>query len=318
MTQSSCSFDDIKCASRRIAGRVERTPLITSGSLDGKTEAKLFFKCENFQSAGVFKSRGAVNAVFSLSEEEARAGVLTHSSGNHAAALARAARLRSVQAYLVMPSNAPVAKRTAVERYGGKIIECGPTLEARESTAARVQAETGSVLIHPYDDDRVIAGQGTVGLELLQDAPDLDVIFCPVGGGGQLSGVALAAKAMAPRVRIIGVEPEGADDAYRSFKTGRLIPQEAPDTIADGLRTSLSERTFRIIQTHVSDIVCVSDAEIVAAMRLLWEVLKVVVEPSGAVAFAGALRIRADFRSRNVGVLISGGNLDLDKLPWQT
>jgi threonine dehydratase len=312
----SLSLDDIRAAHARIADKIHRTPVVTSGSLDALTGARLFFKCENLQKAGAFKARGATNAVFLLSEEEARNGVATHSSGNHAAALARAAKLRGIPAYIVMPNNAPKVKGASVSRYGGKVIYCEPTLESRESTAARVVAETGATLIHPYNDLRVMAGQGTSALELLEDVPDLDLILCPVGGGGNISGMSVAAKGLKPEIRVIGVEPLGADDASRSLRSGRIEPMTHPKTIADGLRSSLGDKTFAEIRRHVDDIVTVPEVAIVQAMRLLWEVTKLVVEPSGAVAFAAMLGDQLDVKRKRVGILLSGGNVDLEALPW--
>ena len=298
-------------ARARIADKVSRTPVFTSATLDALHRAQLYFKCENLQKCGAFKARGATNAVFALSEDEAQRGVATHSSGNHAAALARAARLRGIRAYVVMPENAAQAKRAAVSRYGGEITWCAPTLAAREVLSA-----TGATLVHPYDDLAVMAGQGTAAAELLEQVPDLDLVLCPVGGGGLLSGTAVAAKALSPGIRVIGVEPAGADDAARSFRAGRIFPSVDPHTIADGLRSSLGERPFAEIRRRVDDIVTVPDEAIVAGMRRLWEVLKIVVEPSGAVPYAALLARRAELRGRRIGIVLSGGNVDLDHLPW--
>ncbi|MDB6091408.1 MAG: serine dehydratase [Gammaproteobacteria bacterium] len=306
----------IQEARARILGKVHRTPVMTSETLDSQANAQLHFKCENFQKAGAFKARGATNAVFALSDSEARSGVATHSSGNHAAALARAAGLRGIPAHIVMPNNAPQAKQASVRRYGGRIVFCEPTLQARESTVEQVLAETGATLIHPYNDLRVMAGQGTTAVELLEDLPDLDVILCPVGGGGQLSGIAVAAKTMKPTVRVIGVEPAGADDAARSFTSGQIVPMLNPQTIADGLRSSLGDKSFAEIRRHVDDIVTVSEESIIQAMRLIWEVLKIIVEPSGAVAYAAIVEGTLDVQGKRVGLVLSGGNLDLDSLPW--
>ncbi|HYL02182.1 MAG TPA: pyridoxal-phosphate dependent enzyme [Steroidobacteraceae bacterium] len=305
-------------ARARIAPWVNATPVLTSATLDEKSGARLYFKCENFQKSGAFKARGAANAVFSLSDSEVRHGVATHSSGNHAAALARAARLRGVPAHIVMPRNAPAAKRAAVERYGGTITWCEPTLAARERAAAEVLAATGATLVHPYDDLRVMAGQGTVAVELLSAVPDLDLLLCPVSGGGLLGGCAVAARTLRPGIRIVGVEPAGADDAARSLRAGRILPNEHPDTIADGLRASLGERPFAEIRRYVDDIVTVPDSAIVAAMRELWEVMKIVVEPSGAVAWAAIAAGALATRGARVGLVLSGGNLDLGSLPWIT
>jgi threonine dehydratase len=308
----------IEEARARIAGKVHVTPVLTSATLDALAGAQLFFKCENLQKCGAFKARGATNAVFSLPPEAAQRGVATHSSGNHAAALARAARLRGVRAYVVMPENAAAAKRAAVTRYGGEITWCAPTLAARESTVREVIAATGAMLVHPYDNLTVMAGQGTAAAELLEQVPDLDLILCPVGGGGLLSGTAVAARRLRPAIRVVGVEPAGADDAARSFRAGHIIPSTSPSTIADGLRSSLGERTFAEIRAHVDDIVTVPEEAIVAAMRRLWEVLKIVVEPSGAVPYAALLEPHALPHGARIGLVLSGGNVDLDRLPWST
>jgi threonine dehydratase len=310
------TWDLIQEARARIKGKVHRTPVMTSETLDSFAGAQLYFKCENLQKVGAFKARGATNAVFALSDAEAIKGVATHSSGNHAAALARAAKLRGITAHIVMPTNAPKAKQSSVSRYGGKIIFCEPTLEARESTVARVIAETGATLVHPYNDLRVMAGQGTTAVELLEDYPDLDVILCPVGGGGQLSGIAVAAKTMKPTVRVIGVEPAGADDASRSFRSGHIVPMVNPKTIADGLRTSLGEKPFAEIRRYVDDIVTVSEDAIIASMRKIWEVMKIIVEPSGAVPYAAITAERLPVKGQKIGIVLSGGNLDLDSYPW--
>lgn len=313
---SGLTWSLVQEARERIAGKVDVTPVLTSSTLDAEAGAQLHFKCENFQKSGSFKARGATNAVFALSPEEARRGVATHSSGNHAAALSRAARVRGVPAYIVMPDNSPQAKRAAVARYGGEITYCQATLAARESAARELVAATGATLIHPYDDLAVMAGQGTAVVELLTQVPELEVILCPVGGGGLLSGTAVAAKALKPSVRVIGVEPAGADDAARSFRAGRILPIVKPDTIADGLRASLGERPFAVIRRLVDDITTVSDELIVRAMRRIWEVMKIVVEPSGAVPYAALLSARTELRDRRVGLILSGGNLDLERLPW--
>jgi threonine dehydratase len=309
----------IREAHARIRDKIHRTPVMTSETLDRLTGYRLYFKCENLQKVGAFKARGATNAVLLLTEEEAARGVVTHSSGNHAAALARAAGLRGIPSYIVMPNNAPAAKQAAVRRYGGEIVLCEPTLAARESTAREVMAKTGAAFIHPYDDLRVMAGQGTSAIELLEDVPDLDMIFCPVGGGGQLSGIAVAAKGLKPDIRIIGVEPAGADDAARSLKAGHIIPVTNPKTIADGLKTSLGGKPFAEIVRLVDDIVTVQEESIVRAMRLIWEVLKIIVEPSGAVAFAALIEERSTpgGEAVRIGIILSGGNLDLERLPWQ-
>jgi len=306
----------IEQARERIAGKVNLTPVLTSTTLDGLCGARLFFKCENFQKGGAFKARGATNAVFALPEAEARRGVATHSSGNHGAALARAAALRGVHAYVVMPDNTAQAKRAAVQRYGAEITWCAPTQAARESTVRQVLAVTGATLVHPYDDLLVMAGQATAAVELLTAVPNLDVLLCPVGGGGLLSGTAVAAQKINPTLRVIGVEPAGADDAVRSLRAGRIVPRENPDTIADGLRATIGERPFAEIRRLVEEIITVTDPAIVRAMRQMWEVLKIVVEPSAAVPYAALLEAPPALRGRRIGIIVSGGNLDLDHLPW--
>ena len=308
--------DDILEAGRRIGPFINRTPVLTCGTLDAMSGASLFFKCENFQKAGAFKARGAMNAVLSLSEEEAKKGVATHSSGNHAAALSLAAARRGIPAYVVMPSNAPPVKVAAVRGYGGRITFCEPTLEARETGLAAVIGETGATAVHPFDDRRVVAGQGTAAMELLEDHDDLEVIAAPVGGGGLLSGTSIAARAKGRRRAVYGCEPRNADDAQRSFRSGKLVPSVNPDTIADGLRTSLSPLTLSIIMENVEDIVTVSEDEIVAAMRLVFERMKIVIEPSSAVAVAAALSGRMNVTGKKAGIIISGGNVDTAALPW--
>lgn len=308
---------DIRAAHARIRPYVHRTPVLTSASLDALIGARVHFKCENFQRAGAFKARGAHNAVFSLGDAEASRGVVTHSSGNHGASVALAARNRGIPAFIVMPRNATQAKIRAVERYGGHVTLCEPTQASREQTAERVRGETGAHFVHPYDDLRVIAGQGTTALELIEDVPDLDVIVCPVGGGGQLSGVAVAAKGLRPGIEVIGAEPAAADDAAQSFHAGRLIRSPDPQTIADGLRSaSLGELPYALIRGHVTDIVTASETAIVRAMRLVWEVLKIVIEPSSAVPIAALLEHARPVEGCRIGVILSGGNVDLDRLPW--
>lgn len=303
---------DICAAAERIAPFAVRTPVVTSRNIDRQLGMRIFFKCENLQRAGAFKLRGATNAVFSLSAEEASRGVATHSSGNHGAALALAARERGITAHIVMPRTSVAVKVAAVRGYGGQITFCEPTLPARESTLGAVVEETGATFIHPYRDPRVIAGQGTAALELLADVPSLDLILAPVGGGGLLGGTALCAKAHG--VPVIAAEPAGADDAYRSFRAGELIPQTNPKTIADGLLTSLAPITFAILREAVDDVVTVSEAAIVEAMRLVWTRTKLIIEPSAAVPIAALLEGKA--RAERVGVILSGGNVDLDNLPW--
>jgi len=311
------TFADIRDAAGRIAPYAHRTPVLTCESLDASSGAHLFFKCENFQKAGAFKIRGACNAVMSLSEEQARRGVATHSSGNHAAALALAARFRGIPAHVVMPNNAPAVKRCAVTAYGGLVTLCEPTLASRETTAARVIQETGAVLVHPYDDPVVMAGQGTVALELLEQAPGLEAVVVPVSGGGLISGIALATAAISPETSVFGAEPAQADDAFRSLRAGHLVAPGPANTIADGLRAVLSERTFAVIQQHVRDIITVTETQIIEAMRLVWERMKIIVEASSAVALAAVLARPEIFRGRRVGVVLSGGNVDLEALPWQ-
>jgi len=315
---SGLTWELITEARERITGKVNLTPVLTSSTLDGLTGARLHFKCENLQKGGAFKARGATNAVFALSEREARRGVATHSSGNHGAALARAAALRGIRSYVVMPDNTAQAKRDAVARYGAEITWCAPTLAARESTVRQVLTSTGATLVHPYDDLRVMAGQGTAAVELLEAVPNLDVLLCPVGGGGLLSGCAVAARTIKPDIRVIGVEPSGADDAARSLRAGSIVPVEHPNTIADGLRATIGERPFAEIRRLVAEIVTVTDEAIVRAMRQMWEVLKIVVEPSGAVPYAALLDAPAALRGRRIGIIVSGGNLDLDHLPWSS
>ncbi len=309
---------DIQEAARRIEGIVHRTPVLSSSAINEATGARIFFKCENFQKVGAFKMRGATNAVFSLPDEEVGRGVATHSSGNHAQALALAARLRGTQAFVVMPSSAPQVKRAAVEGYGAEIITCEPTLAARESTLAEVVARTGAHFIHPYDNPRIIAGQGTAALELIGEVSDLDVVMAPVGGGGLLAGTAISTAALAPQAVVIAGEPLGADDAARSLAAGHIIPSENPQTIADGLLTSLGGLNFPIIQKHVQAIWTVTDDQIIAAMHLVWERMKIIIEPSSAVPLAAVLAHGDDVAGKKIGIILSGGNVDLSNLPWQT
>lgn len=289
---------------------------MTNASIDEAAGASLFFKCENLQRTGAFKLRGALNAVYSLDDEQILRGVATHSSGNHAAALTYAARLRGAKATVVMPSNANAVKRAAVVHYGGEVIECEPTQDARESTLAAIVEERGLTPIPPFDDVRVIAGQGTAALELLEQAPELDTVVAPVGGGGLLGGTAIAVTHASPGTQVIGAEPETVDDTYRSFQAGRILPVHNTDTIADGLRTTVGAITFPIIRRHASQIVTVSEAMIVDAMRLVWQRMKIVVEPSAAVALAAVLKERKALKGQRIGIVFSGGNVDLDALPW--
>lgn len=309
-------FADVEKAHQLVRKYAHRTPVFSSSGINAILGADLYFKCENLQKVGAFKFRGACNAVFSLSEEDAAKGVATHSSGNHAAALALAAKMRGVAAHIVMPSNSPEIKKKAVAGYGAQITFCEPTLQARESTLAAVIEKTGATEIHPYNNFMVIAGQGTAAKELIEDAGDFDVIMAPVGGGGLLSGTAISAKHLLPACKIIAAEPAGADDACRSFYAKRLIPSENPRTIADGLLTSLGERNFAIIRDKVDDIVTVSEEAIVEAMRMIWERMKIIIEPSSAVPLAAILENKLDVRSQKVGIILSGGNLDLGKLPF--
>lgn len=305
-------------AMKRIKPYVNRTPLLTCATLNEMTGGNLFFKCENFQKAGAFKSRGATNAVFQLDPHEMTKGVATHSSGNHAAALALAAKRRGIKAYIVMPENSNKIKIKAVEGYGGIITFCKPTLQAREQTLQKVISKTGAIEIHPYNDTRIIAGQATATLEMLEDYPDINLIIAPVGGGGLLSGTALAASFFSKHTKVIAAEPKHADDAYQSFKAKTFIPSVNPDTLADGLRTSLGTLTFPIIFEYVNDIVTVSEEGIIKAMRLIWERMKIIVEPSSAVTMAAIMEGKINVQGRKTGIILSGGNVDLDNLPWQS
>jgi threonine dehydratase len=310
------TLEIIRAAARRIEPFVHRTPVLRCDSLDRLAGAELFFKCENLQKVGAFKARGAHNAVFSLDDEIAARGVATHSSGNHAQALSLAARNRGVEAHVVMPSNSAAVKVEAVRGYGASITFCEPTLEARETTLDEVVRRTGAAFVHPYDNYAIIAGQATAALELLEQVPELHVVMAPVGGGGLLSGTALATHYLSPATRVIAAEPAGADDAYRSLEAGRIIPQTNPQTIADGLRTSLGERNFPIIAEHVERIVTVGEQGIVDAMRAIWERMKSIVEPSSAVPLAALLEGGVDLAGLRVGIILSGGNVDLAELPW--
>ena len=321
------TWEAIVATHARIAPRIHRTPVLTSASLNAIAGAQLFFKCENLQKTGSFKIRGASNAILSLTEKEVAKGIVTQSSGNHGAAVACAAAWRGVPAWIVMPKNAPSVKAKAIEAYGGKVIFCEPSVTARKSACDRLQAETGAHLVHPYDDDRIIAGQATAAKELLEEVGDLDAVFAPVSGGGLLSGTSLGAKGLCPEIHVIGCEPERADDAYRSLTTGTLQSQDSSDTIADGLRASLSPRTFAILRRHVDRILLVSEAEIISSARLVWERMKIVIEPSSAVAIAPLLKPgvlaslelpkRADGLAPKLGIIFSGGNVDLSSLPWK-
>src|SRR6266496_2990332 len=306
----------ILSAHERIRAHIHRTLVLTSSRLDEASGASLFFKCENFQKIGAFKARGATNAVFSLDDATARRGVATHSSGNHGAAVARAAKLRGIPAHIVMPSNSAKVKVRAVEGYGAHVVFCQPTEEAREVMCSDVIKKTGATLIHSFENEDVMAGQGTAALELLEDVPDLDLVMCPVGGGGLLSGTAVAAKSMQPNIKVIAVEPANADDAAQSFRAGRRLVTEKKFTIADGLRTNVGEPNFAIIQRYVDDIVTVSEEAIVSAMRTIWETMKIVIEPSAAVPYASISDRAIDVSGKRVGIILTGGNVDLDALPW--
>jgi threonine dehydratase len=316
MPTYAATLSDILDAAARIAPWAHRTPVMTCSTLDALAGRQLFFKCEQWQKVGAFKFRGACNAVMRLSHEEAARGVVTHSSGNHAQALALAARLRGIAAHIVMPSTASPVKRRAVKGYGATVVECEPTLAARETITAQVQAATGATLIPPYNHADVIAGQGTAALELIDQAPGLDVIVAPVGGGGLLAGTALAARGRDANLRIVAAEPLGADDAARSKAKGELVPQTGPKTIADGLLTSMGDLTWPVLRDLVESVVTVREDEIVAAMRLLWERAKLLVEPSSAVALAAVLSPSFPQDAQRVGVILSGGNVSLDHLPW--
>ena len=312
----SLDLDRIRSAHERIRPYIHRTPVITSARLAEASGASLFFKCENFQKIGAFKARGATNAVFALDEVAARRGVATHSSGNHGAAVARAAKLRKIPAHIVMPSNSAKVKIRAVESYGAQVVFCEPTEEAREVTCAEVIKKTGATLIHSFENENVIAGQGTAAMELLEDISDLDMIMCPVGGGGLLSGTAIAAKAMRPQIKVIAVEPANADDAAQSFRAGRHLVTKKKFTIADGLRTNIGEPNFAVVLRYVDGIVTVSEEAIVSAMRTMWETMKIVIEPSAAVPYAAILESKIDVHGKRVGIILTGGNIDLDALPW--
>ena len=318
MTTYAADLQDVRAAAQRIAGRAHRTPVATCATIDRLVGRRVFFKCEHLQKVGAFKFRGACNAVMKLPEELATQGVVTHSSGNHAQAVALAARMRGIEAHIVMPSNALAVKRRAVEGYGGHVVECEPTLEARETTAAAVIAETGATFVHPYDHPDIIAGQGTISLELIEQVPGLDAIVAPIGGGGLISGICVAAKGLNPAIRVFAAEPLGADDAARSMAAGKLIPQTGPDTIADGLLTSLGDLTWPIVRDQVERVITVSEEEIVAAMRLAWERAKLLIEPSAAAAVAAVLSeaFKEIAEIDRVAVVLSGGNTDLDNLPW--
>ena len=311
------NLESIYAASKRIEGYIHQTPILTSSAIDEMAGCQLFFKCENFQKVGAFKARGAANAVLKLSPEQKSNGVATHSSGNHAAALARAASLAGTPAYIVMPSNAPEIKKTAVRGYGGQIIECEPNLQARENTLMTVVEQTKASFIHPYHHLDVIEGQATCALEILSELPDLDAIITPVGGGGLLSGTALACHYLYPDIKVYAGEPLGADDAFRSFRSGKIQPLENPSTIADGLLTSLGEINFRIMKQHVKDIFTVTEEQIIQAMQLVYERMKIVIEASAAVPLAAVLNYQEVFKDKKIALILSGGNVDLLRLPFR-
>ena len=312
----SLNLDTIRAAHERIRPYIHRTPILTNSWLNDACRASLFFKCENFQKVGAFKARGATNAVFALDDETARRGVATHSSGNHGAAVARAAKLRGIPAHIVMPSNSAKVKIRAVESYGAQVVFCEPTEESREIKCAEVINQTGATLIHSFENEHVVAGQGTAAIELLEDIADFDVIMCPVGGGGLLSGTAIAAKSMRPQIKVIAVEPENADDAAQSFRAGRRLVTEKKFTIADGLRTNIGEPNFAIVQSYVDDIATVSEEAIISAMRTIWETMKIIIEPSAAVPYAAIADGVIDVNGKRTGIILTGGNVDLDTLPW--
>ncbi len=313
----SLDFDSIRAAHQRIRAHIHRTPVMTSSRLDEASGAHLFFKCENLQKIGAFKARGATNAVFALDDATARRGVATHSSGNHGAALARAAKLRGISAHIVMPTNSAKVKVRAVESYGAQIIFCEPNDASRKAACADVIAKTGATLIHSFENEDVMAGQGTATVELLEDVSDVDLVICPVGGGGLLSGTAVAAKSLRPKIKVIAVEPANADDAAQSLRAGRLIHTEKKFTIADGLRTNVGAPTFAIIQRYVDDIVTVTEEAIISAMRTIWETMKIVIEPSAAVSYAAIMEKKIHIGGKRVGIILTGGNVDLDALPWK-
>lgn len=313
----SVDYGDIVLAHETIRPHIHRTPILSSRHINELVGAELYFKCENFQVSGSFKARGAHNAIFSLAEAAVQKGVVTHSSGNHAAAVAIAAAKRKIPAFVVMPSNAPAPKKIAVKSYGAEITECTPTLAARESTAEQIMNATGASLLHPYDNNHVIAGQGTAAKELIEDGGYFDAIICPVGGGGLLGGTALTTKQLLPRASVIAAEPLGADDAKRSFEAGEIMPQTQPETIADGLRSALGERNFPIIQHCVDDILTTTEENIVKAMRTIWRYMKIIIEPSSAVPLAMLLENDlGSLKGKRIGIILTGGNVDIDKLPW--
>lgn len=312
------TLDDMIAARERIAGHIHNTPVLTSRMLNELTGAELFFKCENFQKAGAFKARGASNAVFGLSDAQAAKGVATHSSGNHGTCLSYAAGRRGIPCTVVMPRTAPQAKKEAVRGYGGRVVECEPSTSSREAVFAEVVAESGAEFVHPYNDPRVIAGQATCSAELITQVADLDAVIAPIGGGGMVSGTCLTLSNLAPGIKIYAAEPLNADDAARSFRAGHIIADDAPDTVADGLKVPLKELTWHFVHNHVTDILTATEEEIVDAMKLMWKRMKIVMEPSSAVPLATIIKNPGIFAGKRVGVIVTGGNVDLDKLPWNT
>ncbi|MDG1545702.1 MAG: pyridoxal-phosphate dependent enzyme [Candidatus Poseidoniia archaeon] len=318
MSKYAATMNDVIAASKRIEGHGHRTPVLTNNTINKLSGKKIFFKCENFQKIGAFKFRGGWNAISSLSNEDARRGVCTHSSGNHAQAVAYAAMKRKIPAYIVMPKNAPKVKIQAVEGYDAKITLCEPTLKARRETLDKIAEETGAYVVHPFNEPKVIAGQGTAALELIEEVGNLDAICAPIGGGGLMSGTCIAAKNLLPDIRLFGAEPKGADDAYRSLKEGKLLPQENPNTICDGLLTSMGENTWNILKDHLEGIITVDDDEVITAMKLVWERMKIIIEPSCATPLAAILT--PEFKQldniETVGIILTGGNVDLSNLPF--
>ena len=318
MEKYAASIDDVRSAAKRIEGIGHKTPVLTSKTLDQLAGRKLFFKCENFQKVGAFKFRGGWNAVSMLNNKEAEKGVCTHSSGNHAQAVAYAAQKRGIPAYIVMPNNSPDVKLDAVRGYEAKVTLCEPTLEARRTTLEKIAEKTGATIIHPFNNSNVIAGQGTAALELIEEIRNLDAIIAPIGGGGLMSGTCITTRSLLPKTKLYGAEPKGADDAYRSFTEGKIIPQENPDTICDGLLTSLGDKTWNILKDHLEAIYTVTDDEVIKAMKIIWERMKIIIEPSSATPVAVALsnEFKALKGMENIGIIITGGNVDLSKLPF--
>ncbi|MEP1209519.1 MAG: beta-hydroxyaspartate dehydratase BhcB [Rhizobiaceae bacterium] len=310
------SFDDVLAARQRIEPHIHRTPVLTSEFMNDLTGAELYFKCENLQKAGAFKARGASNAVFGLSDEMAAKGVATHSSGNHGLCLSYAAGRRGIPASVVVPRTAPEAKKQAMRGYGANVVECEPSTTSREQVFADVVAESGADFVHPYNDPRVIAGQGTCSLELHEDVGPLDAVVAPIGGGGMISGTCLTLSNISPDTQIFAAEPEQADDAYRSFKAGHIIADDAPVTVADGLKVPLKDLTWHFVRNHVTDILLASEQDIIDAMFIIWQRMKIVMEPSSAVPLATILKNKEIFAGKRVGLVITGGNVDLKKLPW--